>query len=114
MYDEVKDISLHANSGTSESTLSSVYATAQLPAVVYDNPTFYSTQQTTQLTGADGAASSSDELHMPVQHLGNSAELQTVYDEIKDLHESPLSTVYATTQQPTDLSNAPTYASMSG
>ncbi|XP_048104864.1 CMRF35-like molecule 1 [Alosa alosa] len=43
-YDEVKDVRLHANSGTAESTLSTVYATAQLPTIPSDSPTYASVQ----------------------------------------------------------------------
>lgn len=78
IYDEIKDISLHADSGTSESTMKSVYATAQLPTGLYDNLTFSSAEQTTQLTGADVAFSSSDTVTCAsVQHPGNFTELQT-------------------------------------
>lgn len=102
-YNDVKDISLYANATmTSESTVSTVYATAQLPTGSYDIPTFSSTEQTTQL-GAEEAISDSDGVaYASIQHPGNSSDLQTVYDEIKDTHESPH----------TNLSNAPTYASI--
>ncbi|XP_041961053.1 polymeric immunoglobulin receptor-like [Alosa sapidissima] len=74
-YDDVEDVSPYANSGTTESTLSTVYATAQLPTALPDNAIYSNTQLTTQLAGA--ASRSDGATYAFIQHPDQSADTLT-------------------------------------